>query len=147
MGKGLLSAFFCYFLVHFLSSAGLATVQSVQEDLKLLEDLVTDSKRALGPHSEEPQLKGCTISKILDFYPETQGFGELLNSSSRQVSPTKTLQKFISALRFILIIPFCPHFSVLPSVQSVAVYLSLFLPLLSPASVAGQPVPSPSLYK
>lgn len=60
-------------------SAGLTTVQSVPEDLKLLQDLVTESKRALGPHSEELQLKGCTISKKLDFCPETEGLGELQN--------------------------------------------------------------------
>lgn len=135
MPRGLLSAFFFfrYFLVDFLLSAGHTTVQSVPEDLELLQDLVPDSKRAPGPNSQEPQLKGCTISKILYFCPETLGLEELLNCSSRKVSPTKTLQKFISALHFILIIPVCPHFSmsvcmsVLPSVQSVAVCVSLSL--------------------
>lgn len=91
MPLGLLSAFFflSYFLVRFLLSAGLTTVQSVPEDLKLPQDLVADSKRAPGPNSEELQLKGCTISKILDFCPETQGLEELLNCSSRKVSLTK----------------------------------------------------------
>lgn len=96
---GLLGAFFFFFCccssVHFLLSACLTTVQGVPEDLKLLQDLVTDSKRALGPNSELPQLKGCTISKILDI---------ALKPGDRGSSETRVPGRFsfIIALVFLL---------------------------------------------
>lgn len=131
---GLLGAFFCCCCcssVHFLLSACLTTVQGVPEDLKLLQDLVTDSKRALGPNSELPQLKGCTISKILDIALKPGDRGSSETRVPGRFSFAKNASNIHYCSRFLIILS-CPNFSffkmsVPPSVQSMVVYLSLFL--------------------
>lgn len=134
--------FFSCSLVRFLfSSACLTTVQGVPEDLKLLQDLVTDSKRALGPNSELPQLKGCTISKVLDIALKPGDWG----SSETRVPGRFPLQKrfkysLLPSFSYYFIMP--PFFffqDVCTSICPVDGCLSVSLsPSLSLALVAGQ---------